>query len=236
MNANQDNFRKRILVVANETAEGAVLPETICARAGDAGADVLVIAPSLNSRLRHWASDEDAARRRAGGRLARCLESLARAGVDARGAVGDADPLQAIADGLYGFSADEILIARRAEARSHWLARNLADRARSRFGLPVSDIAMDRAGGSEYPGKAARGRLRRWLVATIAALASVAALVVAVSARGATTQTRLRRARTDTSATRMRRRWLGFSPSSSGVTAPARCSTGRVSPPRGAPL
>ena len=45
-------------------------------------ADVLVVAPALNSRLRHWLSDED-----------------------------DAHPLLAIADALSTFPADEIVIA-----------------------------------------------------------------------------------------------------------------------------
>jgi hypothetical protein len=70
-----------------------------------------VVAPALNSRLRHWISDEDVARRAAEERLAFCLERLTRAGLEARGVVGDADPLQAIADALYDFAANEIVIA-----------------------------------------------------------------------------------------------------------------------------
>ena len=43
---------KRILVVANETVEGAQLHETVRAR-GNGSAEVHVVSPALNSRLRH---------------------------------------------------------------------------------------------------------------------------------------------------------------------------------------
>ena len=61
-------------------------------------AKVLVLAPALNSWLRRWVSDEDAARSRAQERVAAWLDRFERIGVHARGRVGDADPLQAIED------------------------------------------------------------------------------------------------------------------------------------------
>ena len=89
------NERRRILVIANETVEGDVLHETIRFNGRDADSvEVLVIAPALNSRVRHWISDEDEARRRAELRLAACVERLAAAGIEATGWVGDADLLQ----------------------------------------------------------------------------------------------------------------------------------------------
>jgi hypothetical protein len=74
-------------------------------------ANVLVVAPALNSRLRHWLSDEDATRRRAGERATAFVDWLEETGVQAKGQVGDADPLLAIADALATFPADEIMIA-----------------------------------------------------------------------------------------------------------------------------
>jgi hypothetical protein len=67
-------------------------------------------------------------------------------GVHANGSVGDADPLQAIADALPTFAADEIVIAAHPE-RSHGLADLLASRARERFALPIlaSEEAFPRA-------------------------------------------------------------------------------------------
>ena len=132
---------KRILVVANETAEGALLHETVRDR-GNGSAEVHVVSPALNSRLRHWISDVDQARHAAEDRLATCLGRLRGAGLDARGSVGDSDPLQAIADALHFFPADEIVIATHPEERSNWLERDLVERARSRYALPIVHVVV----------------------------------------------------------------------------------------------
>jgi hypothetical protein len=115
-----------VLVVALDAAIPLDVPD----------ADVLVVAPALNSRLRHWLSDEDAARRRAGERAASFVDRLKRRGVRAEARIGDADPLLAIADALPTFPADEIVIAARPE-RPTRLVDELATRARRRFALPV---------------------------------------------------------------------------------------------------
>jgi len=118
--------RSSVLIVALDGPIPVDLPK----------AEVLVVAPALNSRVRHWVSDEDAARSRAQQRVTAWLDRLARAGVHARGHVGDADPLQAIADALPAFPADEIVIAGRSEP-SIRLAEKLVPRAGRRFRLPV---------------------------------------------------------------------------------------------------
>jgi GNAT superfamily N-acetyltransferase len=134
---------RRILVVANETVGSTPLHETILASVGDApGAEVVVVAPALNRRLRHWVSDEDEARRSAESRLDAAVDSLDDAGVAAVGWVGDADPLQAIDDALCFFAADTLIIATHPEAKSHWLARNLVDRARDRFAGTIIHVQV----------------------------------------------------------------------------------------------
>jgi len=130
----------RILIVANETIEGTRLRRAIRSQAAGAAAEVLVVAPALNSRLRHWLSDEDEARRAAESRVRHYVAGLAAAGIHAGGVVGDADPLQALADALRVFPADELIISTQPEHRSHWLARDLVGRARARFGLPAVRI------------------------------------------------------------------------------------------------
>jgi hypothetical protein len=139
---------RRILVVANETIGGPALHDVIVAQRDSA---VLVVAPALNSRIRHWTSDEDRSRREAGDRLGATLAALRRAGVRVHGWVGDADPLRAIADALVTFPADELLIATHPEPRSNWLAHDLVGRACARFDLPVAHIVVER--------DAARGEL-----------------------------------------------------------------------------
>ncbi|MEA2183906.1 MAG: hypothetical protein QOF69_3091 [Solirubrobacteraceae bacterium] len=129
----------RVLVVANETVDGDALHDLIAAR----DIEVHVVAPALNTRLRHWTSDEDRALREAGGRLAACVDTLDNAGIPVKGRVGDADPMRAIADALVCFEADELLIATQPEHRSNWLARNLVSRACDRFALPVVHIVVD---------------------------------------------------------------------------------------------
>ena len=138
---------RRVLVVANETLASATLHETILASLGDSvDPEVVVVAPALNDRLRHWLSDEDDARRAAETRLATAVETLAGADVAATGWVGDADPLQAIDDALCFFAADTLIIATHPEAQSHWLARNLVDRARDHFAGTIVHVQVDRRG------------------------------------------------------------------------------------------
>jgi len=72
-------------------------------RIGGRTAEVLVLAPALNSRLRHWVSDIDGAVRAAEARMHDTIHELRRHGVEVKGEVGDADPLAAIADALVSF-------------------------------------------------------------------------------------------------------------------------------------
>jgi hypothetical protein len=141
---------RRILVISNETVTGTVLHQAIRFRAHNVRGEVLVVAPALNSRVRHWMSDVDAARRAAEERLDACLKRLKAAGISARGEIGDGDPMQAIADALSVFAADEIIIATHPEERSHWLAHDLVTRARVRFDQPVLHIVVDVARNDEY--------------------------------------------------------------------------------------
>jgi nucleotide-binding universal stress UspA family protein len=136
---------RQILVIANETVESDVLRNVL-----PQSARVLIVAPALNSRLRHWVSDEDEARAAAEERLGRCLARLRADGVAASGAVGDADPMQAIEDALHVFDADAIVVATHPPARSNWLARDLVGRVRRRFDRPVVHVVVDSARHQEY--------------------------------------------------------------------------------------
>jgi hypothetical protein len=135
--------RFRILAIANETVEGDALHQLIVEQAGDMPTEVLVVAPALNSRLRHWLSDVDSAREAAEERLTRSIERLEFDGIPAYGWVGDADPLEAIADALAVFEADQLIISTHPEARSNWLARDVVRRAQDRFGLPTAHVTAE---------------------------------------------------------------------------------------------
>ena len=126
---------RRLLVVANESAESPAILDAILAST-DEMSEVMVVVPALNTRLRHWMSDHDRSRIAAEHRLIRRLEALRDAGLFAEGCVGDSDPLLAMRDTLSVFPADEIIIATHAERRSNWLARRLPEYARARSRNP----------------------------------------------------------------------------------------------------
>jgi Ca2+/Na+ antiporter len=140
---------RRILVLANETAGGAALRDRIRERSAGYEEQVLVVTPALNSRARHWASDDADAREEAELRLRTSLKKLAELGIDARGEVGDAEPLQALEDAVRAFGPDEIIISTHPEGRSHWLERGVVDRARERYECPVTHVVVDLAAESE---------------------------------------------------------------------------------------
>src|SRR6266571_1733383 len=108
-----------LVVVVTETVEdpgvAGAIAEVATAGAEATGADpdrapqVLVLAPALNTPVAHWLSDLRKARLDAQRRLAVSLGTLAAAGVDARGQVGDSDPVQAVEDSLRTFPAQEVV-------------------------------------------------------------------------------------------------------------------------------
>ena len=134
---------RRILVVANETVGGEKLRNCLRKKTEDVSEEVLVVSPALNSALRHWASDEDSARQKAQERLEHSLERLRELGVNARGTVGDSDPLQAIEDAMRTFGADEIILSTHPEGRSNWLERGVVEAARERFAVPITHLVVD---------------------------------------------------------------------------------------------
>jgi hypothetical protein len=134
---------RRILVIANETVGGETLREEIRRRAEGYDELVRVICPTLLSRVRFIASDEDKARANAQERLEHSLSRLREVGVNCEGEVGEADPLQAIEDALRTFSPDEIIISTHPEGRSLWLERDVVRAARERFDVPITHVAVD---------------------------------------------------------------------------------------------
>src|SRR6266540_3379074 len=129
---------KRILVVAKETLSGRALRDEIEHRAGGKDTAVFVVTPALNTKLKHWTSDDDAARSEAHTRLQAMLDTLDRHGFKATGDIGDGDPVQAMEDGLRVFGADEVIVSTHPPGRSHWLEHDVVRRARERFDVPIT--------------------------------------------------------------------------------------------------
>ncbi|MDX6476439.1 MAG: permease [Gaiellaceae bacterium] len=133
----------RLLVIANETLTSRAVCELVASQSGGRAAEVFVIAPALSGRVAYWSSDDRKSRRSAEARLRHCLDGLGAAGLEAEGAVGDADPLLALADGLAVFAADEVLIATHPPGTSCWLERDVVTRARERFDPPIHHLVVE---------------------------------------------------------------------------------------------
>lgn len=125
--ASSPGGRYMLLVVAISSLEDPGVAGAIAeiasagAKATGAGAaqalGVLVLAPAISARVAHWTSDLREARFDAQRRLAVSLASLATAGIDARGQVGDSDPVQAVEDTLRTFAAQEVVFVTPSDDR-----------------------------------------------------------------------------------------------------------------------
>ena len=122
---------------------GRELLEELQRRVAGGDAEVLVVAPALNTRLRHLFADVDHARELAEQRLSGSIETLKENGIEARGAVGDSDPVRAIEDALFEFDADEIVISTHPPERSNWLEKKTVERAREHFDRPITHVVVD---------------------------------------------------------------------------------------------
>jgi hypothetical protein len=141
--ASAGDERRRLLLVAIEPVDEPAAVETVraAARSG-AGeeAEVLVLAPAFNTPLSHWASDVGRSRLDAQRKLVLTVGALAAAEVEASGAVGDPDPLQAVEDTLRQFAADEVIVALPGR-EDEGDARALVAELRRRMDLPVYPLS-----------------------------------------------------------------------------------------------
>lgn len=133
--------RQRILFVAHQACGNPALCAEVRAHAGGA-ADVLVVAPVLGSPLHRWISDDAEDRALAEKRLEESVGCLRKHGLRAHGTLGDADPVQAVEDALYAFPAEEIVICLEDSEHAHWLRGGVIERAKKRFTVPVTEIAV----------------------------------------------------------------------------------------------
>lgn len=132
---------EHILFVARDACGDPALCAHARTHAPDT-AEVLVLAPVEHPRSHGWLADETVERAAAEARLDATVRCLRGHGLNARGILGDADPVQAIADALFAFPADEIVICSRELERSHRFHRRVVERAQGRFAVPVRETAV----------------------------------------------------------------------------------------------
>ncbi len=149
-----DPDERRVLVVANETVGGHELMQAIGDLALAGRTEFYVVSPALNSRLKTWTSDEDGARAVADKRLEASLARLRSIEIEAKGTVGDLDPLVAIEDAVRTFRPNEIVISTHPPGKSNWLERGVVDAVRQRYDLPVRHVVVDLAAQEEAEAEA----------------------------------------------------------------------------------
>jgi hypothetical protein len=141
----RDDTVYRVLVLANETVGGQALLAEIQNRCKGRSSEILIVVPALTSTpLEHWASDVDRALDEARERLDSSLATMERAGLRARGHVGDHhEPNASLEDALREFPADEVIISTHPPDKSRWLEGGVLTRARSEVPLPITHVVVD---------------------------------------------------------------------------------------------
>jgi hypothetical protein len=104
-------------------------------------AEIEIVAPASNIGRLDWLTNaEDDARAEAADRGKELAVALPTDAVDAH--VGDTDPLQAIADALRTFPADEVIIVTRSDEHATWLEAGTGPTAQERLSLPVTHLVV----------------------------------------------------------------------------------------------
>jgi hypothetical protein len=127
---------RRILALVSEPVSGEVLKRAVGSERAET-AEVLVVAPALNTRTRYLFSDVDPAIERAEEVEQETVERMGEAGIDAAGDTGESDPLLALQDALQTFEADQIVLFTHADEQA------LVDEARTRFDRPVEHVVVE---------------------------------------------------------------------------------------------
>jgi hypothetical protein len=129
------NDVKRTLVVANQTVDSRPLLDALKKKASDEPRRFIVIAPQSESEGNTDPHD----------RLARTLDEMEQAGLQAVGQVEHHDPYTAIQNALQFYAPDDIVISTFPETRSGWLRSDLIGRVQSSTGKPVEHVVSEEA-------------------------------------------------------------------------------------------
>ena len=133
---------RRILALVSEPVSGDALKRAVGTDEAES-AEVLVVAPALNTRTRFLFSDPDPAIERAEEVEQETVERMSEEGVDAAGDTGESDPLLALEDTLATFEADEIVLFTHAQGKRNWLEEGVVEQAETRFRQPVRHLVIE---------------------------------------------------------------------------------------------
>lgn len=130
----------KILALASEPISADALRVALGEDA--TGAEVLVVAPALQSRRHFLLADPDPGIERAEEVQAESVERLEEEGVSAVGETGESDPVLAIQDALATFDAEQIVVFSRPEGQRNWREEDVVAEAERRFSLPVRHVEL----------------------------------------------------------------------------------------------
>jgi hypothetical protein len=133
---------KKIIALVTEPISADVLRSAV-GRDTAEEAEVLVVAPALNSRMKFLVSDPDEAIERAEQVQEESVERLDEEGIDAAGDTGESDPMLALQDALQTYPADEIVLCVHGEGSRNWQEEGFVEEAQQRFGKPVKQLVVE---------------------------------------------------------------------------------------------
>jgi hypothetical protein len=122
-------FRTHILCVANRTVDSPELLEALKARAAAAPVHVTLLAPTP------WSERAEAQKR-----LDATIASLAEAGIEAEGLLGDADPIVAVQETWNPGRFDDVIVSTFASPFSAWMRVDLPHRVQKLTDCTVHHI------------------------------------------------------------------------------------------------
>jgi hypothetical protein len=132
----EETAQKNVLVIANQTVLGEPLLQKIRERAGRGDVGFLIVSPQGDSDTNY-----DEAERR----LRRALTLLRGEGIDAHGEISHPDPYHAAKIAIDEQKIDEIIVSTFPGERSGWLRRDLVERIRNDFKLPLEHVEVEPA-------------------------------------------------------------------------------------------
>ncbi len=131
---------KKVLVVANRTADSPDLIEALRERAAEEAIGFTLLVPAVPHGL-DWAADMKAGWSEAALRADRASDRIRRSGLELEEViVGDPDPFAAVGDVLHAREFDEVVVSTLPRTISRWLAVGLPSRLRRVHDLPVDEV------------------------------------------------------------------------------------------------
>ena len=124
-----------VLVVANLTANSQHLLDALKARAERSPIRVTLVMPAQGPGL--------GGREAVKARLDEALEGMRAAGLEANGAIGDADPMEAVAECFDPARHDEAVVCTLPGRSSKWLQHDFPHRVARFTGVPVTHVVAD---------------------------------------------------------------------------------------------